>query len=410
MPSKGQFPSWLLLCSMLVFFVNAGWAAHPSPGWTLEHIDSLAEQWPGNAIEFFPDTMLWKQDSDRPLTILQIGDSHIQADVSVNSVRKYLMERLCLPPQPKGYVFPFAIAKSNEAYDIKSRGKGWKAHLSTREKQSTAPYGLAAASLEAINPSAYLSIRLRPKHSNIALPKRVRVLFEPSKYACTPMLNKREPSCVDWEKGMALFIFEEPPQSLALCLRKPAKGKGEFRLLGFMLSDREARLAYQAAGLNGADTQSLMRATNLESQLEIAHPDIIILSLGTNDAYNTQFTRHDFRRDYTALLSRIRTACPGTIVILATPNDHLFKKRKINPRTASAAEVIREIAKEQGCALWDFHRIMGGEGSIRSWSNNSLTAHDLLHFSPTGYTLQGRLLGTALYRALTRMKDTIPAE
>ncbi len=407
MPRAARFALFAgLLAGLLAL---PGRAASPSPG-APEYVDSLAEQWPSNMIEFFPDTLRWQPDSARSLSILQIGDSHIQADISVNSVRKFLMERFCLPPQPKGYLFPFALVKSNEAYDISSKGSGWRGHLATREKQSVAPYGLAGASLEAVNANAHLRVALRPQHSGTALPSRVRVLFAPSANACTPVLNDREPNCVDWERGMALFIFDTPPQDLELCLRKPEEGEGEFTFLGLMLSTPEARLTFQGAGLNGADVQSVMRASNLEQQLEIAHPDIIILSLGTNDAYNTGFTPQDFRRDYTVLLQRLRTACPAAIIILTSPNDHLFRKRRINPRTAPAAGVIREIAQEHGCALWDFHRIMGGEGSIRSWSNNGLTAHDLLHLSAAGYNLQGRLLGAAIYRALTRTNDSIPAE
>ena len=52
--------------------------------------------------------------------------------------------------------------------------------------------------------------------------------------------------------------------------------------------------------------------------------------------------------------------------------------------------------------MWDFYRIMGGEGSIYSWDSHGLTAADRLHFSPLGYRLQGTLLGVALYRMLTQ--------
>ena len=109
-----------------------------------------------------------------------------------------------------------------------------------------------------------------------------------------------------------------------------------------------------------------------------------------------------FRADYTQLIRRIRFMCPKAFIVLATPNDHLYRNREPNTRVADAAETICNLAADEGCGVWDFYRIMGGEGSIYSWDSHGLTAADRLHFSPLGYRLQGTLLGVALYRMLTQ--------
>jgi hypothetical protein len=44
---------------------------------------------------------------------------------------------------------------------------------------------------------------------------------------------------------------------------------------------------------------------------------------------------------------------------------------------------------------------MGGKKSISKWRSEKLASKDMIHFSPQGYMLQGKLLYQALMRAYT---------
>ena len=53
-------------------------------------------------------------------------------------------------------------------------------------------------------------------------------------------------------------------------------------------------------------------------------------------------------------------------------------------------------------AVWDIFTIAGGPSSaITNWRNAGMMNTDLIHYLGTGYTLQGKLLGDAIYRAYT---------
>lgn len=368
--------------------------------WTTEYINELALSWPDNAIENVPPRTIWRPPADRRLVIVQIGDSHVQGDMAAAATRVFLAQLLKLPTPPRGYTFPFAIASSNEPHDIRSSAEGtWLPAMSSRSR-TPQPYGLAAAALDAYSPADSIHIAFAPINDAANRPTSVSVLFDPLPQIPTPRLNGAMPDTLSQQKGVATFALPDGTESLSLTLKVDGEVENPFRFLGFVMDDATAPFMFHAAGLNGADVNTHIRNTILPFELQLFNPQIIVVSLGTNDAYNLRFSPVQFRDNLALLVGGIQRACPGALIILATPNDHLLSTGEVNPRVQLAAEVIRNFAIDSGLALWDFHRIMGGPGSIRSWNAHGLTARDCLHFSPLGYALQGRLLATALYRLL----------
>lgn len=63
-----------------------------------------------------------------------------------------------------------------------------------------------------------------------------------------------------------------------------------------------------------------------------------------------------------------------------------------------AAE-LESFGEEHGLPVWDLNTIAGGDDAQRNWKSASLMRPDRIHFTPEGYTLQGRLLGEAILSA-----------
>ena len=120
------------------------------------------------------------------------------------------------------------------------------------------------------------------------------------------------------------------------------------------------------------------------------------MSLGTNDAYHPLFDSADFSNNLAILIDKIELALPNATVLLTIPGDHLVSKTSPNLKLLQVKDAIFDLAIKKSCCVWDFHSIMGGEGSIRLWNSIGLTAPDYLHFNAKGYQLQGELLFEAL--------------
>lgn len=395
-----------LLTLMLTLMAGLGLAPSASAqnDWSLSFIDSLAESWPNNTIENAEQCARWSPSKGTRLSILQVGDSHIQGDFAPEATRSYLLHAYNLPRATRGFTFPFGMARSNEPSGMHSRAQdGWRPILATKAREPQA-LSVAGIAIDATSNAGPMRIGLNANRTLCTQPRHISVLFVPGSQSPVPMLNGNRPDTLDMLRGIASFSFSTPPDRLTLSLNRQGGLQGNFRFLGFVFDDDTSQLLYHSAGLNGADVRAHLRNTMLPVGAEILRAQIIIVSLGTNDAYNRSFDPVRFRFDYETLLRRIQSQCPDAFIIVTTPNDHLRRNGTVNETVAEAAEVIRNMAVDMGLGLWDFQRIMGGEGSIHSWSNQGLVARDGLHLSPNGYRLQGSLLGVALHRMLTQKK------
>lgn len=156
-------------------------------------------------------------------------------------------------------------------------------------------------------------------------------------------------------------------------------------------------LSYQFNGVNGASYLNQLRNETLFARCRELQPDLIIVSLGTNDAqgsYNAQRFRKELN-DFMRKLDQNR----GEAAILFTLPPDSYKNGKPNADVAKVTSEIIGYAKDHGHAWWNLAEIMGGRGSIVKWRAQDFASQDLLHFSPKGYMLQGYLFYHALMQA-----------
>jgi len=178
-----------------------------------------------------------------------------------------------------------------------------------------------------------------------------------------------------------------------------------FNLYGVAFGNGDAGITYSFAGVNGAEVISFLRCDLLIGQLTAIKPGLVILSLGTNDAYPVKFDKSAFIASYKELIGNIRKIDPNLPVLLTIPGDSYRKRRYVNKNLPVLREAIFDVAKDTDCAVWDFYSIMGGPKSILTWYKAGLVARDKLHFDKAGYIIQGNLLADALLDAYAAFID-----
>lgn len=393
----------VLLIACMLAICSTGANAQNQP-WSQGYIDSLAAAWPDNTIENALDAPRWDARNDERLVLLQLGDSHIQGGVQPRATRLRMAQTFGIAEVPRGFSVPFAVAGTNESAETYSSARGgWRVNSALRIR-TPAPYGLAAIAFETANKGATMRVKLQNPSCAIKPTTYAEVLFTPVKKMCTPILNGQRPDTIVQSEGYAAYRFEVPPAEFFLSLMPDSAEAYAFRLNGFIFDNPDSPFLFHAAGLNGADVNVHLRNTFLQASIRHLRPTVVILSLGTNDAYSLSFAPLHFAAAMRDLVLAVRDAWPAAFIVLTTPNDHLFRGAEENPRLDEACEVIRNLAIELNTGLWDFNRIMGGAGSAYSWHNQGLMAADYLHLSAAGYELQGRLLAVALCKMLSKKK------
>lgn len=176
---------------------------------------------------------------------------------------------------------------------------------------------------------------------------------------------------------------------------------------GQLLQQTFGAIDYRDMGINGAFCITFTRPDRIRQIID-RHPDLIILSFGTNESHNRRYSSMIHYRQMDELVGMIRKGLPDVPILMTTPPGSYERIRqsrrkrtyKINPRTAMAAQTIHRFADANGLAVWDMYEVCGGaRRACLNWQEAGLMRPDHIHYLPEGYTLQGELFYRALLKA-----------
>ena len=86
-------------------------------------------------------------------------------------------------------------------------------------------------------------------------------------------------------------------------------------------------ITYHSIGVNGASVPSYLKCEHLPIQLEEINPDLVIFSIGINDAYSPGFSKQKFIQNYDSLIQIVRKINPKAAILFTTNNDSYYKKK-----------------------------------------------------------------------------------
>jgi len=188
----------------------------------------------------------------------------------------------------------------------------------------------------------------------------------------------------------------EPAEKLTLTGQNPTGPS----LYGVVLENRRrSGVLYHMIGVNGTTYYHYHRSEEFWEQIPALAPDLVILTLGTNEALQSAFRPDDIKREVSGFLKRLKATCPRTIILLMTNPDAGNKKAEQLDRPGEMRDILLSSAREAGIAIFDWYALMGGKGSMYPWREEALAYRDVIHFTKKGYTFQGYLLYRALMTA-----------
>lgn len=359
----------------------------------------------------------------RPVSIVHIGDSHIQADISTGTTRELLQYDFGNPG--RGLIAPLKMSGTNEPADYVFQGSGsWIANklmssswrqtvgftgTSVRPTTSGGQLTIGTSERDDYNPFSSVTIfhsgRLSVNSVTDSEGERLKFRAIPSRDYTQIMLPSQE--------TMVTIDFSS---------------SGDLTVFGASLSGGRPGVFYHAIGNNGAAYETYNRIGNVGAGINPLNPDLVIISLGTNEAFGRLDTRA-FTNSIDRLVKNIRAANPEALILLTTPMEcqrsvtkttrvrvkgsGKGRKRKkaryrnrttrsyaVNNNIAPLRQAILNYGKENGVAVYDWYDVAGGSGASSTWVNNDLFAHDRVHHTRKGYNLEGRLVYEALIDSL----------
>ncbi len=338
------------------------------------------------------------------VNIVHLGDSHIQADLFSGTVRQ--LAQLDYGNAGRGFIFPYRIAKSNEppSYKTTSNVK-WESKRNVFPDQAL-PIGIGGFTIETKDSNATLSLTVKDQGTLQYGFTKFTLFHEKGAgnygYAVCDELSCKvgtiDARNTDSCRFTSVQYFNKPMHQLMIRCTAGDSGSCS-RIYGLLLENDKPGILYNMIGVNGAEFRHFNLSEHFQEQLTYLQPDLMIISMGTNEGFSAGFDRDAFTRNIDSLVSGIRARNPKVEILLTTPGDSYRKSKKgrvKNPNMTLARNAVIDYAESHNCAWWDLYEIMGGYGSMGKWFVAKLAAKDRVHFSGAGYTMQGGMLYKAM--------------
>ncbi len=347
----------------------------------------------------------FKKSKQKKITILHLGDSHIQCDIFTDKVRTHFQQQF--GDGGRGLVFPYKVAKSTNPHNFVSFSTGeWTAYSSVKTNLFSR-WGLIGYTLATNNPQATLALQTSwSKNSPITKVKIFYPIKDYSLFDVNLLIPKSQIKVknVYQEDGFVEYEFKQAQRTIPLTFSNALPIQKQFLLQGISLENHQKGVIYHAVGVNGADIETFLRCTDLNPHLKTLQPDLVIISLGTNDALVPNFDEQLFKINYKLLIRQIQTALPNAAILLTSPNPSYDFTKKPNKHLEKVQKILKELKKELNCTLWDFYGIMGGIKSIKTFENDAWLKPDKIHLTNKGYTQQGELFWECFRKVLHTKK------
>lgn len=420
---------------------------------------------PNALTSIFEKLYALEQKKKGKINIVHIGDSHIQADIFSAVIRENLQDTF--GNGGFGFSFPYRLAKTNGSTSVRFKSntewehrrnvytpeKGMEVGLSgialntkedfvlETEVRDTAysfntiklitPYNLPLFDLATsskdivieskepkvvshkIKSGEVLSVIARKYNTSVSAIKQANGMRSNTIYAGkvlkipTGEMEKKTISRLEFIplqlEADSLSYYYHSQERLSKIYILPTEGISPYELSGIVLENDNSGIIYHGIGVNGAKAVDYNKYPLFFKQLPALQPDLIIISLGTNESFE-KIETDKFITELNTFIANIKTANPNACVLVMTPPPSLFKKRYPNTFAGSYSNAILEQESEAYYASWDLFSEMGGLYSVPDNAKKGLMSTDRIHYSVQGYELQGELFTESFLKAYNNFK------
>lgn len=342
--------------------------------------------------------------------IAHIGDSHIQADMFSGKIRKQLQKQF--GNAGRGLIFPYRVAKTNGPDDYRSRTNATWDVKRVIATSNPLPIGISGITLKTNCDSSF--VRIRTNCENLDYRFNTIKIFSEQKAENYDLLIKDttgkslgflKSSKYLGDYRMSKINLDTLINEVVFQSVKIDSGQTTTQLYGFLLDNNKPGVQYNTIGVNGAEFSHFNEAAYFQEQLSYTKPDLVILSLGTNDSFHDRFDSIAFRNQVMCLINNLRLFNPTIEILIMTPPDS-FKKRKYkNKNLLQVVEILTDICTLENIAYWNLFNIMGGSGSVAKWQVKKLAQRDRVHYTLSGYELQADMFYNALMNGFYKFEN-----
>jgi lysophospholipase L1-like esterase len=350
---------------------------------------------------------------DRPVHILQIGDSHTAGDRITGKVRVDLQRRF--GRAGRGVMPPGVPYDGYAPYQVAVGVRGWVTEAAPLQPPAGAPtprVGLSGMRATGTR-DALMGFDLEPGGEATVLGVCGRAGSNGSVLSVEAGGVGRALDLGGGEAVCREMTLPGPTRSVRLLAR------GDGAVIDSVRLDGAARgVTLSNLGRIGATLRDLAARDEATAAAELAawRPDLIVLAFGTNDGFDEGLEPTAYEALLRGQIARLRRLAPeASLMLLGAPDAERSGvtngcsadgMRAPPPNLAVVRDVQRRVAADVGVAFWDWHGRMGGDCSADRLALRAepLMRGDRVHFTSAGSDWIGGVLSGDLMGAYDRWK------
>nr|WP_314264807.1 SGNH/GDSL hydrolase family protein [uncultured Moellerella sp.] len=331
--------------------------------------------------------------------IVQMGDSHTAADFFSGSLRDLFQLRY--GNAGPGFVPPVSIPGQRTAtINRVSENKKWV--LFTSRKDERADYPLGGFIAQPLTTNSVIELKeFKPTEGRY----QVQALYQATSDSQL-IISPSSSNVVALPSTGPRWQFSKPVMAQLPTLATTSKNDA-IKLGGWFIKSQQPGVILSALGINGATINMFDKWQNGWSDtLAQLSPDMIILSYGTNEAFNDKLDINAYKQSLQQKVRLIRRNMPDAVILLVGPNDSIKFKQNDSCSEAQPIHLTnvisaqKAVAQEEHTLFWDWREFMGGSCSVRSWAAQDLARPDLVHMSAAGYEKSAQALYSQLIQTI----------
>ena len=352
---------------------------------------------------------------ERPVHILQLGDSHTAGDRITGKVRAVLQARF--GDGGRGVLPPGVPYDGYSPMQVEVTATDWRTTQAALTYPGFEPFPVGLTNVWETRTDADSRLTLRPEAPGRAT--EIRLCWEaPWGVALS---DEDETWRVEAErKGWWLTCGgvrpATPPGELVVRPADPERPQAKLDHIRLMRA--EPGVVMSNLGMVGATLADLAARTEEVVIDELAEwrPDLIILAYGTNEGFDDTLEPVAYERLLRGQIDRLRLRAPGASLMILGAPDALRSgapggcsadgMRAPPPSLAVVRDVQRRVAADMGVAFWDWHGRMGGDCSADRLAlmSEPYVRGDRVHFTGAGADWIGGVLAADLMAAYDAWK------
>jgi hypothetical protein len=345
---------------------------------------------PAKLYPFFARLSSLKDSSEKIVSIVHIGDSHIQADFLSGTVRSRLQN--FFGNAGRGLIFPYQLAQSNAPSDIGSSSNTRWSFNRIAHPEIPIDGGVSGFVIQTNNPQAHFTISLKDMKGVEQGFNRMKIFASQDATTEWVLRTDEEILLEPVDSGSAFHVQLKEQISTAHLSLKAFEENASF--YGVSLENSKPGILYHTIGVNGARFDHYNGAQLFWQQLPELKADLYIISLGTNEAQASSVNAEKFKTEMQALFDRLKKISPNASLLFTTAPDS-YKKGRSNATLKQVNELIALFCDQNQIPIWNLYKASNGFGSAYSWNMRKLMSRDKVHFTADGYRLQGNLFFNA---------------